>query len=219
MTRAQEFALANHWAQFGCEYRRAQINLEQLFGRDAPCVLDIGCGMGQATLTLAKRYPQRNFLAIEVHRPGVGSLLHGIVANNLHNIRVLSHDSVEVIRDMLPSASIEQALVYFPDPWPKKRHHKRRLLNADFARRLHGCMQNHGRVYIATDWADYAEQIPAAFEANGYTNLAGTGRPTLRPHWRPLTKFEQRGLRLGHAVFDFVFRPMRALPQTAGESR
>lgn len=205
MTRAQEAALEQYWPRFGVSYANGPPDQQAVFGRRAPLTLDIGPGMGLTTVSLAADHPERDYLAVEVHRPGIGSLLQHAVKNGCSNIRTLNHDAVEVIRDMLPDNSLDQLLILFPDPWPKKRHHKRRLLNAGFARLLRPKLKDHALVYIATDWADYAEQIPEAFELSGYTNLAGAGRRSPRPHWRPLTKFEQRGLKLGHVVNDFVF--------------
>jgi len=207
MTRAQADALTRHWPDYGIEYQPAALEPQAVFGRRAPLTLDIGPGMGLTTVALAAAHPERAYLAVEVHRPGIGSLLHHAAGNRLANLRVIQHDAVEVIRDMLPAHGLDQVLILFPDPWPKKRHHKRRLLNAAFAERLRPKLKDHAVVYVATDWADYAEQIPAAFEETGYVNLAGRERPGPRPRWRPPTKFEQRGLRLGHGVRDFAFCP------------
>lgn len=205
MTRAQARALERAWPRYGVEFSPTPVELQSLFGREAPLTLDIGPGMGLTTVGLAAAHPQRDYLAVEVHRPGIGSLLHHAEKAGVRNIRALNHDAVEVIRDMLPDNCLDQVMVLFPDPWPKKRHHKRRLLNAAFARLLRPKLKDHALVYIATDWQDYAEQIPAPFEENGYINLAGPGRWGPRPRWRPLTKFEQRGLGLGHRVADFAF--------------
>lgn len=205
MTAAQAQALEREWPRYGIEYTSTPLDARQLFRRDAPLTLDIGPGMGLTTVGLASACPQRDYLAVEVHRPGIGSLLHHASKAGLTNIRAINHDAVEVIHDMLPDNSLDQALILFPDPWPKKRHHKRRLLNADFARLLRPKLKDHALIYIATDWQDYAEQIPEPFEQNGYINLAGPGRRAPRPYWRPQTKFEQRGLHLGHRVADFVF--------------
>lgn len=205
MTRAQEAALKKYWPQYGIDYSPEPIDPQQLFQRRAPLTLDIGPGMGLTTVGLAADHPERNYLAAEVHRPGIGSLLHHMAKAGLGNIRTINHDAVEVLRDMLPDGSLDQVLVMFPDPWPKKRHHKRRLLDTGFVRLLRPKLKDHGLVYVATDWADYAEQIPGVFETNGYLNLAGPGYTSPRPLWRPLTKFEQRGLGLGHGVSDFIF--------------
>lgn len=205
MTRAQEQALEDLWPTYGLEFSPATLIPASVFGRPAPLTLDIGPGMGLTTVSLAAAQPQRDYLAVEVHRPGIGSLLHQIRRAGISNVRALCHDAIEVIHNMLADASLDQVLVMFPDPWPKKRHHKRRLLNAEFARLLRPRLKSHALVYVATDWLDYAEQIPAIFENNGYINLAGSGRASPRPRWRPLTKFEQRGLGLGHSVRDFIF--------------
>ncbi|WP_259056547.1 tRNA (guanosine(46)-N7)-methyltransferase TrmB [Methylohalomonas lacus] len=205
MTRAQEQAFERFWPHYGVEFSSIPVKPQDLFDRTAPLTLDIGPGMGLTTVSLAAVHPERDYLAVEVHRPGIGSLLHHAGRAGLTNLRALSHDAVEVIHDMLSDASLDQVLILFPDPWPKKRHHKRRLLNAEFARLLRPKLKAHALVYVATDWQDYAEQIPSPFEDNGYVNLAGAGRASPRPRWRPLTKFEQRGLGRGHSVRDFVF--------------
>lgn len=207
MTRAQEQACERLWPVYGLDYQTQTIFAARLFGRSAPLTLDIGSGMGQTTVSLATANPWRDYLAVEVHRPGIGSLLHQTDRAGIRNIRAISHDVIEVIATMLANASLDQVLVMFPDPWPKKRHHKRRLLDDDFARLLRPKLKNHALVYIATDWSDYAEQICAPFENSGYRNLAGPRRTSPRPHWRPRTKFEQRGLHRGHSVSDFVFCP------------
>ncbi|MDZ7734805.1 MAG: tRNA (guanosine(46)-N7)-methyltransferase TrmB [Gammaproteobacteria bacterium] len=205
MTRAQATALEQHWPHYGIDYTARPLNPREIFGRSAPLTMDIGPGMGLTTVSLAAAHPERDYLAVEVHRPGIGSLLQHASGKGLGNIRAINHDAVEVIRDMLADNSLDQVLILFPDPWPKKRHHKRRLLNTAFAELLRPKLRGHALVYIATDWPDYAEQIPGPFENGGYLNLAGRGRVSPRPRWRPLTKFEQRGLRLGHGVSDFVF--------------
>lgn len=206
MTRAQEEALEKYWPIYGIEFSQKQIHPDALFGRrSASLVLDIGPGMGTTTVALAKTHPENDYLAVEVHRPGIGSLLRLAAGQQLNNIRVISHDAVEVIRHMLPDNCLSQVLVFFPDPWPKKRHHKRRLLNGAFAKLLSSRLRDHGRICISTDWSDYAETIPDAFEHSGYRNLAGAGRSSPRPRWRPATKFERRGAGLGHAVHDFIF--------------
>lgn len=205
MTRAQERALAGQWADYGVATGTGLLAVDTLFPRPAPLVLDIGPGMGLTTVTLASQRPEFNYLAVEVHRPGLGSLLHHASRAGLRNIRVICGDAVDVIRSRLPESSLDEVLILFPDPWPKKRHHKRRLLNPGFARLLLSKLKDHGRLYIATDWRDYAEMIPAVFEGNGYLNLAGERRWLSRPRWRPLTKFEQRGLKRGHSARDFAF--------------
>lgn len=205
MTRAQETALEQYWPHYGISYENRLLDQQSAFGRQAPLTLDIGPGMGLTTVSLAAAHPERDYLAVEVHRPGIGSILQHAVKSGCSNIRTLNHDAVEVIQNMLPNNSLDQVFILFPDPWPKKRHHKRRLLNTGFARLLRPRLKEHALVYIATDWSDYADQIPVTFENCGYINVAGPGRASPRPNWRPLTKFEQRGLRLGHGVCDFIF--------------
>jgi tRNA (guanine-N7-)-methyltransferase len=206
MTESQRQALEYYWQDYGIPFSRKYLDLETVFGRRAPTILDIGTGMGDSCVSIAKQNPENNYLAVEVHRPGVGSLLRQIRELKLHNIRISNHDAVEVLQYQLPPNSLDAVFIFFPDPWPKKRHFKRRLVNPDFLRTLAKCLKSHGRVYIATDWKDYSESIMDAFaEVSGYINLAGEQRMAPRPYWRPLTKFERRGIKLEHEVFDLVF--------------
>lgn len=206
MTESQRQALDYYWHDFGIPFSREYLDLETVFGRRAPTILDIGTGMGDSCITIAKQHPENNYLAVEVHRPGIGSLLRQIRELKLHNIRILNHDVFEVLQYQLPPLCLDAVYIFFPDPWPKKRHFKRRLINPDFLRTLAKCLKSHGRVYIATDWMDYSESILDAFaEVPGYVNLAGEGLMAPRPYWRPVTKFERRGIKLEHEVFDLVF--------------
>jgi tRNA (guanine-N7-)-methyltransferase len=205
LTAAQRHALLTLEARFCIGAGDAPIDFVALFGRRAPVHIEIGCGAGQALLALAQAHPENNYLGIEVYRPGVGRILQAAASAGICNIRLLVADAVQALDQRIPANSLDAAHIYFPDPWPKKRHHKRRLLNVAFATRLRPKLKQHGRVYIATDWEDYAFQIEAAMATAGYCNLAGRGHCTPRPTWRPLTRFEQRGLRLGHGVFNFAF--------------
>ena len=206
MTESQRHALDDFWQDYGIEYTQDQIDLIELFGRPAPTVMDIGTGMGDSCIALASNHPENNYLAVEVHRPGVGSLLRQIHTRQLGNVRVSNHDVIEILTYQTPPNSLDEVHIFFPDPWPKKRHFKRRLINPVFLRLLSPCLKSHARLFIATDWEDYAESILAAIaETPGYVNLAGDQQTAPRPHWRPLTKFEKRGKSLGHAVYDFVF--------------
>jgi tRNA (guanine-N7-)-methyltransferase len=180
------------------------IDFRALFGRDAPVVLEIGFGMGETTAAIAAAQPDVDFLGVEMHWPGVGALLRRIEAAGLSNVRVLRHDAVDVVGRMIAPASLAGIHVYFPDPWPKKRHHKRRLLQAPFVHALALALAPGGRLHVATDWADYADEILATLTAEPLlVNTAEGFAP--RPAWRPLTKFEQRGVARGHAVFDLLF--------------
>lgn len=186
-------------------YQPGPIDLAAVFGRAAPVVLEIGFGMGAATAAIAQARPDTDFLGIEVHPPGVGALLQRIDALGLGNLRLIQHDAVEVIDHMLAPASLAGVHIYFPDPWPKKRHHKRRLVQAAFVARLVGRLAPGGYLHCATDWQPYAEAMLAVLAAQpDLRNTADGFAP--RPEWRPLTKFEQRGLNLGHGVWDLLFR-------------
>lgn len=206
ITSGQQKALERHWTRYGIDFSRAPIDLPGVFGRTAPLVLDIGTGMGETTVAMASARPDNNYLAVEVHRPGVGSLLRQVHRQQLANVRVINHDVVEVLRYQVPANSVDMVCLFFPDPWPKKRHHKRRLVNSAFLDLLLPCLKDNCRLFIATDWEDYAEQILEMFSCHGgFFNLAGDSNPAPRPRWRPRTKFETRGGRLSHKVHDFFF--------------
>ena len=205
----QQRAYAELLPRFGVGYSREALDFEALFGRRAPVVAEIGSGMGETTAAIAAASPERDYLAIEVHSPGIGSLLKLIEERSLANVRIVQHDAAEVIRDMVPPESLAGVHVYFPDPWPKKRHHKRRLLQGAFAGLLAERLQPGGYLHIATDWQDYAERTLEVLEAvPALRNTAQRFAP--RPLWRPETKFERRGLRLGHDVWDLLFEKVRA---------
>ncbi len=206
MTGAQQRAFEAHWARFGIDNTEAPLDFVALFGRDAPVILEIGFGNGDALATLAALHPENNYLGIEVHRPGVGRLLNRLAAEDLDNVRVLSADAVEVLARRIPPASLDAAHLWFPDPWPKKRHHKRRLVQPEFVQRLRTRLKIGGRFHLATDWQDYAEDMLAVLTAaDGYENLSGPGQYGERGE-RPNTRFESRGQRLGHGVWDLYFR-------------
>lgn len=185
----------------------ALLDLAQLFQRDAPRHLEIGFGMGEALLMVAAAHPEKDYLGIEVYPPGVGRVLSEMEKQALNNIRVWSTDAVEVLARRLPAASLDAIAIFFPDPWPKKKHHKRRLIQAPFIDLIARCLKTQGRLFLATDWADYAEQMRMVMEADErFINLAGKGEFMPRPAQRPLTKFERRGQRLGHAIFDLIYQ-------------
>ena len=191
--------------KFGIPYAPHPIDLDRAFGRSAPKVLEIGFGMGDATATLAAQRPEYDYLGIEVHTPGVGSLLKRIAELDLANVRIIQHDAVEVLRDMIAPAAFDAVHVFFPDPWPKKRHHKRRLVQPPLISLLCARTKPGAYIHVATDWQDYAEQILAVMSAEPrLANTASGYAP--RPDYRPQTKFESRGLKLGHGVWDIVFR-------------
>ena len=190
--------------RFGVPYSTAPLDFRALFGRSAPVVVEVGSGMGETTARIARENPQNDYLAIEVHAPGVGSLLKRVGELGLANVRVVRHDAVEVLRDMVPRESLAGLHVFFPDPWPKKRHHKRRLIQEPFAALAAARLAPGGRLHVATDWQEYAEHVLAVLQATpGLRNTAQGFSP--RPPTRPETKFERRGLRLGHGVWDIVF--------------
>ena len=205
LSPAQERALETLLPRFGVPFSSSPLDFRALFGREAPIVLEIGSGMGETTAAIAKAHPSHDHVAIEVHGPGVGSLLNRIEAESLANLRVIRHDAVEVVDAMIPQASLAGVHVFFPDPWPKKRHHKRRLLKPAFVHALAQRLAPGGYLHAATDWEHYAQEMLATLSAEPL--LANTAQDFApRPAWRPLTKFEARGARLGHGVWDLVFR-------------
>jgi tRNA (guanine-N7-)-methyltransferase len=191
--------------RWGITYRPTPADLGEVFGRSAPTILEIGCGMGETTAVIAAEHPQNNYLGIEVHTPGVGSLLKEIATRELTNLRVIQHDAVEVVRDMIAPGSLSGIHVFFPDPWPKKRQQKRRLIQAAFVNLLASRLAPNGYLHCATDWEEYAVQMLAVLGAESQlANMASGFAP--RPPYRPQTKFETRGLKLGHGVWDVIFR-------------
>lgn len=206
LTKAQAGAIDRHWRVFGIDYREEPLDLDEVFGRIAPRVLDIGTGMGETTLRLAREHPDNDYLAVEVHRPGIGRLLYGIAEHGLSNIRIVNHDIVDVVNWQLPAESLTSVYIHFPDPWPKKRHHKRRLVQSGFVRRLTGLMKTEGQFYLATDSEDLAASMLAVCDAEpGLVNQAGRGNFSPRPLWRPPTKFEQRALNLNNRVWELIY--------------
>jgi len=205
MSPAQQRALDTLLPRLGIAYAPAPLDFAAAFGRSAPVILEIGFGMGETTAAIAAAHREHDFLGLEVHGPGVGALLNRIEAAGLSNVRVIQHDAVDVVAQMIPAASLAGIHVYFPDPWPKKRHHKRRLLQPAFVHALAHRLAPGGYLHAATDWDDYAQEILATLSAE--TLLANTAADFApRPAWRPQTKFETRGLKLGHGVRDLVFR-------------
>ena len=191
--------------RWGLPYRAAQLDFDLVFGRRAHRILEIGCGMGETTASIAQKHPQNDYLGIEVHTPGVGSLLKEIATRELGNLRVIQHDAVEVVRDMIAPDSLSGIHIFFPDPWPKKRQQKRRLIQPEFVALLATRMAPNAYLHCATDWEDYAMQMLEVLSAEPkLANMAKDFTP--RPPYRPQTKFESRGLKLGHGVWDLVFR-------------
>ena len=205
LSPAQQLAVDTLMPRYGIAYAAAPLDLTQAFGRAAPKILEIGFGMGDTTAAIAKAHPEQDYLALEVHTPGVGNLLKLIEAEGIGNVRIIRHDAVEVLRDMIPDGSLDGVHIFFPDPWHKARHNKRRLIQGPFVAALVQKLKPGAYIHAATDWQDYAEQMLAVFSAEPQLqNTCADYAP--RPDYRPLTKFEQRGLRLGHGLWDLVFR-------------
>jgi tRNA (guanine-N7-)-methyltransferase len=204
VSNAQRRALDTLMSRFGIPYAPQPLDLNASFGRAAPKILEIGFGMGETTAAIAAAHPENDYLAIEVHTPGVGSLLKQLDEKNLGNVRVIQHDAVEVLREMLADGALDGVHIFFPDPWHKARHKKRRLIQPPLVQLLCQKLKIGGYIHVATDWQDYAEQVLAVLSAEPLLrNTAQDYAP--RPDYRPVTKFEQRGLRLGHGVWDIVF--------------
>jgi tRNA (guanine-N7-)-methyltransferase len=204
MSDAQRRAYENSMAAWGVAYSSAPIDLAATFGRTAPVILEIGFGMGKTTARIAETHPKNDYLGVEVHTPGVGSLLKEIEARGIGNIRIIQHDAVEVLARMVPDTALAGIHIYFPDPWPKKRHHKRRLIQAKFVALLARKLASGGYLHCATDWEEYALQMLEVLSAEPQLKNTTPGFSP-RPEWRPVTKFEQRGLKLGHGVWDLLF--------------
>lgn len=206
-TVAQARALEKLWPRFGLEQPADLLDLDAAFGRSARRHCEIGFGDGTALAAAARARPDIDFLGIEVHEPGVGRLLLAVEDHELTNVRIIRHDAVEVVGRWLPPASLDRVNIFFPDPWPKKRHHKRRLIQPSFLAALHRVMRPGAVLHLATDWEHYALQMLEVADASpGFENLAGRGRFSPRPEERPQTRFEKRGLRLGHGVHDLLYR-------------
>ncbi|WP_035383319.1 tRNA (guanosine(46)-N7)-methyltransferase TrmB [Ferriphaselus sp. R-1] len=202
---AQQRAVDTLMPRFGITYAPQPLDLELAFGRPAPKILEIGFGMGDSTAAIAAAKPENDYLTLEVHTPGVGNLLKLIDEQGLNNIRIIQHDAVEVLRDMIADGSLDGVHIYFPDPWHKARHNKRRLVQSPFVASLMPKLKTGGYIHFATDWQEYAEQALAVFSAEPQLENTADGYAP-RPDYRPLTKFEQRGIRLGHGVWDLIFK-------------
>lgn len=209
---AQQRSLDTLMPRYGIPYAAQSLDLDNAFGRSAPKILEIGFGMGEPTAKIALAHPQNDYLALEVHPPGVGSLLKQIDAQDIQNIRIIQHDAVEVLRDMVNDATLDGVHIFFPDPWHKARHNKRRLIQTPFIAKLVQKIKPGGYIHVATDWQDYAEQVLAVLSAEPQLENTASGYSE-KPAYRPLTKFENRGLKLGHGVWDLVFRRKPPLPK------
>lgn len=205
MTDAQARFLARKLPEVGIPYRPGPIDFSAAFGRQAPLVVEIGFGMGDTTAQIAREMPDTNFLGVEVHSPGVGNLCKLIDTDCITNLRLIQHDAVEVLQDMVTPASLDGVHVFFPDPWPKKRHHKRRLIQSALVALLAGRLKPGAYLHCATDWEEYANQMLEVLSAEPQLENTSAGYAP-RPDYRPLTRFEKRGIRLGHGVWDLIFR-------------
>ncbi|MET0581383.1 MAG: tRNA (guanosine(46)-N7)-methyltransferase TrmB [Pseudoxanthomonas sp.] len=205
-TPAQQRAFDELWPRFGLDYAGAPRDFDQAFGRSARRVLEIGFGNGDALRFAAGQDPGRDYIGIEVHAPGVGRLLNALEADGVGHVRLYHHDAVEVLRNEVAEGSLDEVRIYFPDPWHKKRHNKRRLIQPEFAALLASRLRSGGRLHAATDWQDYAEQMWDVLDAApGLRNRAGARGQVPRPDWRPQTHFETRGQKLGHGVWDLLY--------------
>lgn len=206
-TAGQQRALTELWPKYGVEFSATALDLQALFGRAAPRMLEIGFGAGEALLEFAGAHPEMDCIGIEVHRPGVGRLLLGAETASLRNLRVICHDAVEVLQQQLAPASIALVHIFFPDPWPKKRHHKRRLIQPPFVELLANTIAPGGTLRLATDWEPYALHMREVIDASAaFTNVASDAGFVARSAERALTRFERRGQRLGHGVWDLEYR-------------
>lgn len=212
ITGAQERALDVEWPRFGIDYSPTTLDLTAQFGRDAPCTLEIGFGNGDNLLAFASAHPERNCLGVEVHRAGVGHLLWSAAQADLGHLRVMCHDAVEVLEHCIAPRALDEVLILFPDPWHKKRHHKRRLVQPEFVALLASRLRIGGRLQLATDWEPYAQQMLEVIGADPmFKNLGDATGFVPRPVWRALTRFEKRGHRLGHGVWDLSFERVASL--------
>jgi tRNA (guanine-N7-)-methyltransferase len=206
LTQGQERALDEQWPRFGLDYNGSVRDFDAAFGRKAPLVLEIGFGNGEQLLFAAQNEPEKNLVGLEVHAPGVGRLLQGAAELGVDHLKAYCHDAVEVLHHEVADASVDEVRIYFPDPWHKKRHHKRRLVQPDFVALLARKLKHGGLLHLATDWEDYARQMLEVCDAEPrLRNRAGPGGTVERPQWRRQTHFETRGLKLGHGVWDLLY--------------
>ena len=206
LTKGQEDALHRLWPQFGIERSDSVLDLANLFDDDSPITLEIGFGDGVSLATMAANAPAQNFIGIEVHRPGVGRLLHLIEENNLTNLKVMDDDAVEIIKNRIPDGSLARVQLFFPDPWHKKRHNKRRIVQDEFVKLIASKLSANGVFHLATDWEPYAEHMAEVMEASADFKSQTATAYSPKPEARPTTKFETRGLKLGHGVWDLLYQ-------------
>lgn len=211
MTAGQLKAYQALWMKYGIEADGAVVDFSKIFSRTAPVILEIGFGMGDSLIEMAERYSQNNYLGIEVHKPGVGRLLGNIAQRQLSNVRVMQYDALQILKKQIPDHCLHAVYLFFPDPWHKRKHHKRRIVNDEFVQLVGKKLQKNGFLHMATDWQDYAAQMLDTMQrASGFNNCAtnckNNGGYIPRPDYRPMTKFERRGKRLGHGVWDILFQ-------------
>jgi len=207
LTKGQASALEQFWATMGLNHQDGMIDFASLFDNSNPIVLEIGFGMGKSLVEMAKNAPELNFVGVEVHRPGVGACISLAQEEGVDNLKVFEHDAIEVLADCIPDSSLTTVQLFFPDPWHKKKHHKRRIVSLEFVETIRQKLKNGGVFHMATDWENYAEcMIEDMNSAPGYENLAAEDDFVPRPDSRPLTKFENRGNNLGHGVWDIQFK-------------
>lgn len=207
MTDSQQRALDELWPKYGLEPGGELLNLDEVFGRSATRVLEIGFGMGDSLAEMALASPETDYIGIEVHRPGVGNLLARVEEQGSDNVRVFCHDAIEILATRIADESLDRILLFFPDPWHKRRHNKRRIVQGPFIDAVRKKLKPGGVFHMATDWKDYATWMMEEMrQAEGFENLAGPGQYSPRPDYRPVTKFERRGHRLGHGIWDLLFK-------------
>jgi tRNA (guanine-N7-)-methyltransferase len=209
LTAAQQNALDELWPHYGIEQHETVLDFDDYFDRPADVIVEIGFGNGESTWRMALQEPENNFIGIEVHEPGVGHLLMALDANDVENVRIAREDAVPFLQHRIPPGSLAGVRIYFPDPWPKKRHHKRRLIQPGFISEIARCMAADGILHLATDWQPYADHMLEVLDASpDFVNLSPSGNYCERPEWRPHTKYEQRGERLGHEVRDLLYQKL-----------
>lgn len=206
LTKGQQHALKTVWPLYGIDQSDTLLDFQDLFGRDAPITLEIGFGNGDSLAEMAKAAPERDFIGIEVHRPGVGRLLHLVNEYKLTNVRVINDDAVEVLQNRIPKHSLDRIQLFFPDPWHKKKHNKRRIVQETFLQQVHPLLKSEGIFHLATDWEPYAEHMSDIMEASPNFQSISNTPFSERPEYRPLTKFENRGIKLGHGVWDLLYK-------------
>ncbi|MGY6773428.1 tRNA (guanosine(46)-N7)-methyltransferase TrmB [Gallibacterium sp. ZY190522] len=206
LSDAQKRAMNDNWSEFGLEHQADQFDFKKIFDNDQPVILEIGFGMGSSLVEMAKQNPNNNYIGIEVHTPGIGACIAYALEQQVRNLRVICHDAIEILQDNIPDQSLSGLQLFFPDPWHKAKHHKRRIVQPQFLKLVMQKLKTGGFIHMATDWENYAEQmLDVLSQEEELTNTSATNDFIPRPDFRPLTKFEQRGHRLGHGVWDLYF--------------